>query len=182
VKNLVFGTSLLVALFSAASVSADDFSGSRVGLGISQTDLTVEDDGYEIADGDYGDGFKLEYGYDFNRIVGLGISYETNDDKVDGVKLEGETIKVGADIGYAFPIQDAFLKPYGKVGIAFYSQELSFNSDKYEYNDNSVFAGLGLRFQYSHFYADMNVDYFVLEEMGADLEFTQAALTAGYKF
>ncbi|HEY7866705.1 MAG TPA: outer membrane beta-barrel protein, partial [Psychromonas sp.] len=73
-KNLVFGTSLLVVLFSAASVSADDFSGSRVGLGISQTDLTVEDDGYEVWDDDYGNGFKLEYGYDFNRIVGFDVS------------------------------------------------------------------------------------------------------------
>jgi hypothetical protein len=34
-KNVVLGTSLLIGFFSAASVSADDFSGSRVGLGIS---------------------------------------------------------------------------------------------------------------------------------------------------
>jgi attachment invasion locus protein len=181
-KNLVFGTSLLIGFFSAASVSADDFSGSRIGLGISETSLSEEEYGVETADGDYGDGFKLEYGYDFNRIVGFDVSYETNEETEKREKLEGGTLKVGADIGYAFPIQDAFLKPYGKIGFVAYSQDLISDSGKSKYKDNSVFAGLGLRFQYSHFYADINLDYFVLEDDEFDSIFTQAAVTAGYKF
>lgn len=181
-KNLVLGTSLLIGLFSAASVSADGFSGSRVGLGISQTSLTVEEYGVEIYDGDHGDGFKLEYGYDFNRIVGFGVSYETNEETEWREKLEGGTFKVGADIGYAFPIQDTFLKPYGKIGFASYSHDIISDSGTSEQKDNSVFAGLGLRFQYSHFYADINLDYYILEEDEFDYSFTQTALTAGYKF
>ena len=181
-KNLVFGTSLLIGLFSAASVSADDFSGSRVGLGISQTSLSEEEYGIEVADGDHGDGFKLEYGYDFNRIVGFDVSYETNEDTEKRVKLEGGTFKVGADIGYAFPIKDVFLKPYGKIGFVSYSQDIISDSGKSKQKDNSGFAGLGLRFQYSHFYADINLDYYILEEDEFDSRFTQTALTAGYKF
>jgi hypothetical protein len=89
---------------------------------------------------------------------------------------------VGADIGYAIPINRAFLKPYGMLGFVSYSQDIISDSGTYEDKDNSVFAGIGLRFQYSHFYADINLDYYILEEDDFDSSFTQTAVTAGYKF
>lgn len=181
-KKVLFGTSLLIGLFSTASVLANDFSGSRVGLGLSKTSVTVEYNEVEIWDGDYGNGFKLEYGYDFNQIIGVGISYETNEDTIFNGELEGSSIKVGADIGYAFPIQEVFLKPYGKLGFVSYSEEYSIDNDSTEFDDNSVFAGLGVRFQYSHFYTDLSVDFYVLEDGPLDIGYVQTALTAGYKF
>lgn len=181
-KNLLLGSSLLLALFSANSMAANDFSGSRVGVGLSKTSLTVESYGSEDWDGDYGNGFKLEYGYDFNQIIGLGISYETNNDTLFDVELEGESIKVGVDLGYAFPIQDAFIKPYGKLGFVSYSEDYFTDGYRGDFDDSSVFAGLGVRFQYSHFYADLDVDFYTLEDGPYDLYYVQSALTAGYKF
>ncbi|MFT6984674.1 MAG: attachment invasion locus protein [Psychromonas sp.] len=178
-KNLLFGTSLLLALFSANSMAANDFSGSRLGLGLSKTSVSDGYYEYRSEDYDYGDGFKFEYGYDFNQIVGLGVSYETNnDDNFFNGELEGRAIKVGADIGYAFPIQDVFLKPYGKIGFVSYSEDFSIGSDSSEFDDSSIFAGLGVRFQYSHFYTDLSMDFYTLE----NIDFVQTALTAGYKF
>lgn len=181
-KNTLLGSSLLLALFSAPSVAADDFSGSRVGGGLSKTGVTVEYDGIETWDGNYGNGFKLEYGYDFNQIIGFALSYETNNDTISYEEIEGESIKLGIDLGYAFPIQDAFIKPYGKLGFISYAEEYVSYGYRAEFDDSSVFAGLGVRFQYSHFYTDLGVDFYTLEDGPFDLYYVQSALMAGYKF
>ena len=181
-KNLVPGALLLLTLFSANTVAENNFSGSRIGAGLSKTSVTLEYNGFEVWDGDYGDGFKVEYSYDFNQIVGVGISSQTNDDTILNGDVEGEPIKIGADIGYAFPIQEVFLKPYGKIGFVSYSEDYSIDSTNSEYDDSSLFVGLGVRFQYSHFYTDLGVDFYTLEDGAFDMDYVQTALTAGYKF
>lgn len=181
-KKVLFGTSLLIALFSTASVFANDFAGSRAGVGLSKTSVVFEYEGEDIWEGDLGNGFKIEYGYDFNQIIGVAISYETFDDSISDGEIEGSAFKVGTDIGYAFPIQEAFLKPYGKLGFVSYSETYSEDNYESDFDDKSVFIGLGLRFQYSHFYTDLSVDFYTLDNGTLDQKMTQTALTAGYKF
>jgi attachment invasion locus protein len=170
---------LLCGILSATSAFAAQFSGSRLGVGGSETSLAVN----EGESFDYGTGFKLEYGYDFNQVIGVSISYENNDDTIDGVKLSGLSNKISYDLGYAFPLQaqTVFLKPYGKFGLVFYSEESSLGTS---FDTNDVFLGGGVRFQIGHFYADLSLDYFVLEDLYWDqkLEFTQTAFTLGYRF
>jgi attachment invasion locus protein len=198
-KKRLFAVTLLSGFLVSSCALADDFSGFRVGGGSSSTSVKIEEDIYYygdddvIYDGDFGDGFKIEVGYDFNRVVGGALSLETNSDTISyetndithGGRIEGSAVKVGIDIGYAIPINPTFLKPYGKIGFVHYSYEESNNGNRYEYDDTSVFLGLGLRFQYSHFYTDLSVDGYILElydEDYSDWTFVQTAFTVGYKF
>lgn len=177
---------LAISSFSNVCFSATDFSGFRLGGGFSSTSLEVEDNsGYTTYDDDYGNGFKIESGYDFNHIVGINVSYETNNETIDNWDIEGENIKLSADIGYAFPISQVFLKPYGKIGFVSYSEEQSYGDYQVEADDSSIFVGIGLRFQSNHFYADLSLDAYTFEDYDNDdydLAFVQTALTAGYKF
>lgn len=169
---------VLSALVSTSAFS-EEFVGSRVGVGYSQTDIEASFEGLSTPSIDFGSGFKLEYGYDLNQIVGLNVSYEQNADTLDiegdKVDLDGSTSKLSTDLGYAFPIESAFLKPYVKLGYQFYSEDTGFD-------DNSYFYGLGLRFHYSNFYADVSLDKFEQTQFTVDIEYTQTAFTIGYKF
>ena len=169
-KKITLGMSALVALFSTASVLADDFSGSRIGIGYSKTSIEDEQDVSES-----GKGIKVEYGYDFNRVIALDVSYETANDSFDNITdAEGSTVKVAADIGYAFYSEKVFFRPYGKVGFVSYSEG--------DYEEQSAFIGLGLRYQYIDVYADLGVDTFILDNNGEDYTFVETAFTIGYKF
>ena len=178
---------LLCGILSATSVLADAFTGPRIGVGISDTSMTYEGDDYELWRYDYGRGFKLEYGYDFNQMIGIGISYETNDDTIEGGELQGQATKLSFDLGAAFPIRNAFpihytfLKPYAKLGLMYYSEE---SSRWGEFDDDNIFVGFGGRFQSNHFYADLSLDYYLFDDEFAylDIGLTQTALTVGYKF
>ena len=180
-NNKLLLSILLFGILVSTSAIADEFTGFRIGAGISETSISVEGDDDGLWKYDSGNGFKLEYGYDFNQVIGIGISYETNDDRVDGIKYEGQSTKLSFDIGTAFPVQNAFLKPYGKVGFMYYSEESSLGT---EFDDDNLFVGLGVRFQHRYFYTDLSLDYYLLdgEFEYLDVSLTQTALTAGYKF
>jgi hypothetical protein len=176
-KKVILGMSALIAVFSAASacanISEEDYSGFRAGLGYSQT--SIDTDG---GDAD-GKGFKAEVGYDLNRIIGFDVSYETANDTLQNIAndadIEGATVKAGADIGYAFYSKKVFFKPYAKVGFVSYSED--------NYDGSSAFAGLGVRYQYSHVYVDLNADAFFLDADNDDnYKFVQGAFIVGYKF
>jgi len=185
-KTSYMAAILAISSFSNVCFSATDFSGFRLGGGFSSTSLEVEDDsGYTTYDDDYGNGFKIESGYDFNQIVGVNVSYETNNETINNWDIKGESFKLAADIGYAFPVNQVFLKPYGKIGFVSYSEEESYGYYQIETDDSSVFVGIGLRFQSNHFYADLSLDTYTLDNYDGDdydLTFVQTALTAGYKF
>jgi hypothetical protein len=127
-------------------------------------------------------GVKIEAGYDFNRVIGLDVSYETANETLNNMTndrdIEGSAIKAGADVGYAFYSRKAFLKPYAKIGFVSFSED--------DYDASSVFAGLGLRYQYGHYYMDLAADgYFLDNDENAALDYYQfvyAAFTVGYKF
>lgn len=180
-SNKLFLSILLCGILSSTFLLADAFTGPRIGVGISDTSITYEGDDYELWRYDYGYGFKLEYGYDFNQIIGIAISYETNDDTMGGVKLQGQSTKASFDLGAAFPIRYAFLKPYAKLGLMHYSEESSLGT---EFDDDNLFVGFGGRFQSNHFYADLSLDYYLFDDEFAylDIGLTQTAFTVGYKF
>ncbi|WP_415230603.1 outer membrane beta-barrel protein [Psychromonas sp.] len=184
-KKVILGMSLLIALAPMTSIAAttaafseNDFAGARIGLGYSQTSLKVKSDGGMTADSD-GQGIKIELGYDFNRVIGLETSYETVNNSFENLisdhDIGGSTIKVGTDIGYAFFSENVFFKPYGKLGFVSVSDD--------EFDESSVFAGLGLRYQYKHIYANISVDSFFLDRDGYDYNrFIQTGVIVGYKF
>ncbi len=91
-KTLTVGTAFILT-FSTISV-ADDFSGHRVGLGYAKSDAVF--DGQSV---DWGKGFKLEYGYDVNRILGVNTSYSRTSDEEDffdiaSSKVKSNTLKI----------------------------------------------------------------------------------------
>jgi len=176
-KKVLLGVSLLTTLFSTASIAAgvseNDYAGLRAGFGYSNTEVEVGSlDTTE-------EGLKVELGYDINRMFGLNLSYETVNSELGNINgdIDGSSIKAGIDFGYAFYSKEAFLKPYVAIGGVSYSQD--------DYDESSVYGGLGVRFEYHHFYFDLGVSGYYLDgtDLGTDdPKFYQTAITFGYKF
>ena len=181
-NKVIFGMSLLSALFSTTafseSISENDFPGLRVGVGYSNTSIDLVSD--DTSGSASGKGFKVEVGYDINRVIGFDASYEMVNDSLGNIsndaEVDGSTIKVGAEIGYAFYSKQAFLKPYINVGAVSFSDE--------DYDEQTVYGGVGLRFEYHNFYTDISVDGYYLDTDDGDdyYKFIQSAFTVGYKF
>ncbi|MGF1764798.1 porin family protein [Aliivibrio kagoshimensis] len=183
---------LVISIFSISSpfsfaLADDDYQGHRIGAGFSTTavylDTLFTNDWY-----DYGSGFKVEYGYDINRIFGINLSYETNKDAVSisnlSSSMDGTTFKINSDIGYAFLLNGWAIKPYGSVGLVSYKEEgrvscgsnCSINS---KYSDNTLSLGAGVRAHLdSGLYADFRNDFFVTDNE----DIAQLSLTLGYRF
>ncbi|WP_435235671.1 outer membrane beta-barrel protein [Psychromonas sp. PT13] len=176
-KKVLLGVSLLTTLFStasiAASVSENDYAGLRAGAGYSNTEI-------ELGSSDTTEeGFKVELGYDINRMFGLNVSYETINGELGNVNgdIDGYAVKAGVDFGYAFYSKEAFLKPYVALGGVSYSQD--------DFDESSVYGGLGVRFQYHHFYSDLGISAYYLDAgdtSSDDYKFYHTAITFGYKF
>ena len=173
---------LLASLFTLAltpSVSAsifddNEFSGHRVGGGYSNTDMIFNNHSL-----DYGDGIKLEYGYDINQIFGLNASYQNNNDSKYGVDLNSSALKVDSDIGYTFQLEGWSIKPYGAVGLARVNAKESFGSDNYSYKEMSLMGGMGARANFDMgLYTDLRYDFFNVDNQDVD----QLSLTVGYRF
>lgn len=101
---------VLLAFLPSVVYASESFNGLRVGVGYSSTSILDDSEFY-----DYGDGLKLELGYDFNRIVGINLSYQESDYSettyFETLKVDGTTVKVDADVGFAFDFQGWSLKP-----------------------------------------------------------------------
>lgn len=178
-------TTLISASLLSVPALANSFeSQHRVGLGYSQTQVAdwISDDTV-----DWGNGIKLEYGYEFNRIVGINVSYATNsdDENVGGVKadIDGSKFQVDADIGYKFDLDGFSLKPYGVLGFARQSEDnsISYSGEKWteSYNDTSFVVGLGGRAEFGqHLYTDMRFEFASYDSMDYDT----FSWTVGYRF
>ncbi|MCK6262531.1 porin family protein [Vibrio sp. ZSDE26] len=171
-------TPLLVASLISAPVLANTLEGHRVGLGFSKTQT---EDVFLNYDYD-ANGLKLEYGYDFNNIVGLNVSYNKNNGDYGYIaEYDATTFKIDADIGYAFHLTDFIIKPYGVIGFASYKEEDSFFQG--DWKDSSLFLGMGARAYFGkHFYSDLRFDFINLKEAGDDMFIDQFSITVGYKF
>lgn len=154
--------------------AAEDYSGSRIGVGYGTT--IIEKLSTHLFD--YGDGAKFEYGYDINRIFGLKVAYELNQES--SVNLQGESVKFGTDIGYAINVSRWDIKPYAFIGVAQYSETRDAISDERLSSSNTTpVFGMGVRANLdSGLYVDLNLD---MMEMDTNIA-GQSALTLGYKF
>ncbi|MDN2482779.1 porin family protein [Vibrio agarivorans] len=162
---------ILGTVLISSHALANPMEGHRIGLGFSST---------EADSSDWGNGIKLEYGYEFNHIFGLNVSYAQNNDSEYGLKLDGSTFKVDSDIGYKFDLDGFSIKPYAAVGLARNSEELTYQGEKVmSYNDTSLFFGIGARADIGrHFYTDMRFDLPTFDSVDYD----QFSWTFGYRF
>lgn len=178
ILSIATASTILFSSSIFAEMHAKDFQGHRVGVGYSSTDWNDGSDSVDL-----GSGFKLEYGYDFNHIVGVNVSYETNQDDESqyGLKaeVEGSTFKVSTDLGYAFGFDGFSVKPYGTLGLARDTQKLTLSfagsSESDKSSDTSVLLGLGARAQ-----LDMGIYTDIRFEATSELD--QFSWTFGYKF
>ncbi|GEK14240.1 porin family protein [Aliivibrio fischeri] len=173
---------LLASLFTLAltpSVSAsifedNEFSGHRIGGGYSNTELVFDNRG-----ADWGDGIKLEYGYDINQIFGINASYQNNNGSKYGVDLDGSTLKIDSDIGYTFKFEEWSVKPYGAVGLARVNEKLSYDGHSDTFKEISLMGGMGVRANLNMgLYTDLRYDFFNVDNQDQD----QLSLTVGYRF
>ncbi|QIA64826.1 outer membrane beta-barrel protein [Vibrio astriarenae] len=161
---------LTTALLSSNALANPMMEGHRIGLGFSSTD---------VEDVSWGSGLKVEYGYDFNHIFGLNVSYAQNKDSEYGLKLDGSTFKVDTDIGYKFDLDGFAIKPFIALGFARNSEKFSFDGYSETFNDTSMFFGFGARADINrHFYSEMRFDMPTFDS----LEYDQFSWTFGYRF
>nr|WP_086938586.1 outer membrane beta-barrel protein [Thaumasiovibrio occultus] len=190
-KNAIIAATVALALTPMVSHAQQ----SRVGIGYSSTEATT---------GDFGTGFKGEYGFDVNPIFSFTTSIETNGtDEERGTifvddnygrpvevqysgSIDGLNLKIGGDVGYTFDSGTVKIKPFVSGGLFFYGQtaDICVSAQGYagcesvEGDDNGLFYGIGARMSISNIYIDVRQEYF---EPG-DLELEQFGLTVGVYF
>lgn len=174
-KHLIPAVFLFATSISSFAEDYNDVSGHRIGLGYSNTDLVV---GYSGLD--WGDGIKLEYGYDINRIVGINLSYQNNSNSAFGADIDGNNVKFDTDLGYMFSLDGWSIKPYGAVGLVRVDETISFaNYTPDSFTETSLMGGLGVRATLDMgVYADLRYDFYNVESVDMD----QLSITFGYKF
>lgn len=152
-------------------------NGHRVGIGFTNTtDVTYDDV-------KLGTGLKLEYGYEFNNIVGINLSYSGFGDDVytlfGNANIDGSTFKLDTDLGYTFHFEQWALKPYLAIGIAHVREEFSNFLVSEKYSDTNLFLGIGARATImEHYYTDLRI-----EGIGTDFgDYGQFSMTFGYRF
>ncbi len=170
-------TTLLSTSLLALPALADNNSGQhRAGIGFNK--VTVS--GYLTNSQNHGDGLKLEYGYEFNHIVGMTVQYAKNKDSNYLAKIDGTKLQVDTDIGYKFFHAGMGIKPYFLVGFARHTEDQTlFYTGKTTYKDTSIVGGLGVRADFSrHFYSDMRFDIASYDHTDYDT----FSWTFGYRF
>ncbi|MCQ1061148.1 porin family protein [Photobacterium sp. ZSDE20] len=162
-KNLYIAA-VTLAITLSSQVSANDENRQRLGIGYSTTDAEVM--GLSFG---YGDGIKLEFGYDFNKYLSAHVSYEQNNESI----LRGDTLKLGGDAGYTFYRENVSIKPFISGGLYLYDENF--------YDDNGVYFGFGARASYKNFYVDVRQEFFDMEDQGVDVDIDQFSVTIGLK-
>lgn len=182
-KKTILASTLLALSFGAA---ASEYNGHRIGAGISN--LTLSDNSsFNVPDWKLGNGIKLEYGYDFNEIVGINVSYTNHSDDVSvpdiehSVNYKSSSLKVDADIGYAFQLDGFAIKPYGAIGLTSTSEDLDTNSSwgNVYGGYSNLHVGMGVRAQLDMgMYADFRYDLGTYDDIDTDY----VSFTVGYRF
>ncbi|MFS1985310.1 porin family protein [Vibrio breoganii] len=180
----IIRTVLLSSAFLSLPVLADEAihstveaNGHRVGIGFSTThDVTYDD--LKL-----GTGVKLEYGYEFNDIFGINVSYagfsDSESDYGLTLDVDGSTLKLDTDIGYTFHFDSFAIKPYGAIGIVRHSEEWKFLGQKEKYDDTNVFIGIGARATIkNHYYTDIRFEGYATDYA----DYSQFSMTFGYRF
>ncbi len=176
----------IIALSTAtAAIANTDYSGHRVGLGFTSSEIDHLNS--DFSNSDLGNGLKLEYGYDINRIVGVNISVDTSkyDENYWGIGYESKVsaFKVDSDIGYAFLLDGFSIKPYGAVGIAHVENKQTIKdpsgSMTLKDKETSLLLGTGVRANFDFgLYSDLRFNFIMMDDYDID----QLSITFGYKF
>ncbi|MGF1684656.1 porin family protein [Photobacterium minamisatsumaniensis] len=168
----------LIAMSSIANAHHYDYyTGPRFGIGVSSTDFgSIDTDS----------GIKFEGGYDFNRIVGMTLSYEQSDYDSRDEALDFETFKLGADLGYAFQLTHSIsMKPYVSVGFHHSTEDYYWCSKKHCYqssnSDTNTYYGIGLRLVAGPLYFDVSNEVLNYDIGHKNYNPEQVALTVGLK-
>ncbi|WGV99730.1 porin family protein [Vibrio sp. YMD68] len=182
-------TTIIASTLLSTSVLANTFeSQHRVGLGYTSTEISSPEYDSSV---EWGNGIKLEYGYEFNRIVGINVSYGKNNESDSGyglhTKIDGSTFKLDTDIGYKFFFDGFTIKPYGSLGLIRYSEEITLsvgdNGASTKWNDTNVFIGTGVRAEFgNNVYSDLRFDFTYFDNELIDIDYNQFSWTIGYKF
>lgn len=167
-------TLLLILPFCANAESA--FNGHRLGAGINHVSFNESFLGLSQ---DLNTGFKIEYGYDITNIFGFNTSYSMNSKNIWAGKYKLSSLKVDTDMGYAFDLDNVWIKPYGAIGLAFDREKYSHNNGNIDGSMTNLFVGVGVRAQISlGIYADLRYDLNDYEGIDVDI----ISLTLGYRF
>lgn len=185
--KLAFTTLLTASLLSTTAIANTFESQHRIGLGYSSTEMTDDFFGYSHSS-DWGNGIKLEYGYEFNQIVGINVSYSKNKDSLSTdnftAEIDGTTFQIDSDIGYKFMLNGFAIKPYGSIGLARYNEKQSatfLGSDSW--SDTNLILGAGVRADIGqHFYSDIRVDITSYNDGISTMDYDKFSWTVGYKF
>lgn len=179
-KLLPIASALLISSFASSAIADDYYQGHRVGIGYSWTQLSsISNSDYRLST-DYGDGIKVEYGYDFNRIVGLNVSYAQNNEDWYFGKLDGSNFQIDSDIGYAFLLNGFDIKPYGAIGLSRINEKFTYNSGASDKSsETSLALGTGVRMGFDFgLYADLRANIVLTEHVDTE----QYSFTVGYRF
>lgn len=176
----------IIALSTATvAIANTDYSGHRVGIGFTSSEIDHLNSDY--SNSDLGNGLKLEYGYDINRIVGVNISMDTskNDESYHGYGYDSKvsTFKIDSDIGYAFLLDGFSIKPYGTIGVARVEKKLTLkepgDSITLKDKETSLLLGTGVRANFDFgLYSDLRFNFIMMDDHDVD----QLSITFGYKF
>ena len=184
-KLLKTVTTVIALSTATAAIANTDYSGHRIGLGFTASEIDHLNSDY--SNSDLGNGLKIEYGYDINRIVGVNISIDTSkdDESYYGLSYDSKvsTFKIDSDIGYAFLLDGFSIKPYGAIGVARVEEKLTLkepgDSITLKDKENSLLLGTGVRANFDFgLYSDLRFNFIMMDDYDID----QFSITFGYKF
>ncbi|MGR5175480.1 outer membrane beta-barrel protein [Vibrio parahaemolyticus] len=185
-----------------------EYAGHRIGAGlVSGAELTTdlhfdkewgwnEDRPQHVKHVDPLHGFKIEYGYDFNRVLALNVGYTNLSHNVQDNHTIGmnsfnyykssqanfDSLNVEAELGYAFALGKFDLKPYAAAGIGFTQGSSSTfietdSNHNYEHkrvNDTDTYLAVGARL-------NTPIGLYIDARAGGIVDDT-FTITTGYKF
>lgn len=171
----------LATLFSTPSFATqmdESFKGHRLGVGLSNTIQEFSSTLLEV-----GQGFHVEYGYDWNKVASLSVGYNTT--HLDNPLSTGKakTLLVGLDLGYAFVFDSWAIKPYGSIGYAHANGDIKnygwWADEDITGSDASAYIGMGMMTTFKNgLYLNIQSNTAYLFETSV----FQATVSIGYKF
>ena len=182
IQKVIAATTVFALLAVPSMASAHHsyhyhYAGPRLGLGVSY----LSNNGI-----DTDTGFKFEVGNDFNRIVGMKLSYEQSGYDYYYDSVDYSTFKLGVDLGYAFEISHDFaMKPYVSFGFHRTTEDDYWCSDRYcyssSYSDTNTYTGFGLRLTARTLYFDISNEKLDIDVGRSHIQPKQVAFTIGLK-
>lgn len=214
-KTLIVLT--ITSIFATSTVIADEHSGWRVGGGYISNSSSVSGSYKEIdnnqvethtGEAQAEDGFFIEGGYDFNKIIGVKFTASktgfnaTDDDtgnnqtNLDDYKADTKSLSISSDIGYTFNVGNFDIKPYGEVGYQTSTHEVVYTDyygsgsdvDEFTAGSSGAIYGLGVRATYNdNWYSDLNLMKFdtsaeIDDRYDTSIDNAQLRISLGYKF